>query len=404
MIQAINILQGSFHTPLILPGSKSITNRALIMAAQCALPSHLQNVLVSDDTQACLNALKSIKARKPIDCKDAGTVARFLVPMCAAMGGEYHFDASSRMRERPMKDLLLILEQQGATFEWLGKPYSMPFILKCTALQGGSVRVNIQDSSQFLSGLLMAAPLVKAGMTITTTSPLTSLPYVQMTLQLMRTFGIKPIVLDDFSIRILPTQYMATQLSIEPDASTASYFFAAAALCKSSVRIMNLNAQSIQGDLQFLTCLERMGCRVVKHHDSIEVIGSDALQNIGDVDMHGFSDTFMTLAILAPFLLKPTTIHGLAHVRLQESDRIAAMVDGLTRVGIKTQDTKDSLTIFPGTPIGTAINSHNDHRIAMSFAIMGLKVPGMSIEGAACVSKTCPTFFHLLETLGEYHR
>lgn len=401
MKQHVHVLQNACHAQLILPCSKSMTNRALIMAAQCAMPSHVQNILRSDDTQTCLRALESINTRSPINCQDAGTVARFLVPMCAAMGGEYHFDGSPRLRERPLQDLLHILEQQGAIFEWLGKPYSLPFILRSTGLRGGNIHVSVHDSSQFLSGLIMAAPLVKTGMTITSTEALKTLPYVQMTLQLMRAFGIKPEVLNDFTIRILPTKYQAATVNIEPDASTASYFFAAAALCKGSVRIMGLSTRSVQGDLAFLTCLERMGCRVIKHHDSIEVSGVDTLKSLGEVNMKGFSDTFMTLAIIAPFLSTPTTILGLKHTRLQESDRIAAMVDGLTRLGIKTQDTIDSLTIFPGTPIGCTIDSYNDHRIAMSFATMGLKVPSMSIDNAACVSKTCPSFFQLLKTLGE---
>jgi len=401
MKQHINTLKKSFNAPLILPGSKSITNRALIMAAQCSTTSDLKNLLLSDDTQTCRSALDSMNTSRIIDCQDAGTVARFLVPLCAVKGGEYRFDGSARMRQRPMQSLLQILEHLGTVFEWLGKPYHMPFILRCAELQGGNININIAESSQFLSGLLIAAPLTKQGMSITSTNKISMLPYVQMTLKLMRAFGIKPVILDDYTIHILPTTYQATALSIEPDASTASYFFAAAALCNSQVRIMDLNADSIQGDLQFLMCLRQMGCRIKYHNDAIEVTGAQTLKPIGEINMKGFSDTFMTLAIIAPFLSKPTLIHGLEHTRMQESDRIAAMVDGLTRLGIKTHDTQDSLTIFPGTPKGCVINSHNDHRIAMSFATIGLKVSGISVQDAACVSKTCPTFFDLLKKLGE---
>lgn len=401
MMQYITPLKKPFATRLILPGSKSITNRALIMASLCANKSYLSNLLVSDDSQTCLRALDSIHQSLPIDCQDAGTVARFLVPICAAIGGEYHFDGSMRMHKRPMRTLLLILEQQGATFEWKDMPYCLPFILRCNALRGGQVHVNVDDSSQFLSGLLMAAPLVKKGMTITSTAPLNTLPYVQMTLQLMRAFGIQPDVLDDFNIRINPSTYHSTSLVIEPDASTASYFFAAAALSNSKIRIMGLNTHSLQGDLQFLSCLQRIGCHITQNDDSIDVVGTSSLKSIGNINMKRFSDTFMTLAIIAPFLPTPTTISGLEHTRLQESDRIAAIVEGMTRIGIKTKDTKDSLTIFPGNPKGCIIDSHQDHRIAMSFATMGLKVPGMGIENAQCVSKTCPSFFDLLNTLGE---
>jgi 3-phosphoshikimate 1-carboxyvinyltransferase len=217
-----------------------------------------------------------------------------------------------------------------------------------------------------------------------------------MTLELMAKFGVQHEVLDDFSIQVLPQKYQPTKLAIEPDASTASYFFAAAALTKSSVIVEDLGMDSLQGDMRFLEVLERMGCKVTRSRTSSEVSGPQMFNALNEVDVTGFSDTFMTLSIMAPFLPTPTKIIGLRHTRLQESDRVAAMVDGLKRVGIRTEDTEDSLTIFPGTPVGAEIDSHRDHRIAMSFGVMGLVVPGMSIAGAECVSKTCPEFFDLL--------
>lgn len=422
-------------TTLTIPGSKSITNRALIMAALCKQSSVLNNILISDDTETCQEALKNLFTSKIINCNDAGTVARFLLPICAALGGEYHFDGSSRMRERPIGPLLDILKQQKVEFKFLESPDKMPFIMKSNGLIGGKISVDVHDSSQFLSGLLMAAPLTKTGFIIqaivhanpnsdlnTDLNPqdISQKPYIQMTLHLMEKFGIKHELMNDSTIEILPGTYQAPSLAldIEPDASTASYFFAAAALNQGCIRILHLSTQSIQGDLKFLKLLEEMGCLVEKGNMSdikqktsyIQVTGPKTLKGIGEVNMSGFTDTFMTLAIIAPFLPTPTTIHGLRHTRLQESDRVAAIVDGLTHVGIKTESTEDSLTIFPGHPSilrpsipgqpkPIIIDSHNDHRIAMSFAILGLKIPGIMMNNPECVSKTCPSFFELLALL-----
>lgn len=383
---------------LHLPGSKSISNRALIMAALCQKPSTFYNLLISDDTETCRQALEALRTSKKIDCHDAGTVARFLLPICAALGGEYYFDGSQRMRERPIDPLLALLQQQNVQIEFLETPKKMPFRMHSQGLLGGEINVDVRDSSQFLSGLLMAAPLTKNGMNIQSTRAIAEQPYVLMTLQLMKQFGIHHDYLNDFKIKILPGVYQATELTIEPDASTASYFFAAAALMQYSIKVMDLNIHSLQGDLRFLTILEKIGCNVKKTNDYINVIGPVSLKDIGEINMSGFTDTFMTLAIIAPFLSAPTIIHGLRHTRLQESDRVAAMAEGLNRVGIKTETTEDSLTIYPGTPHAAIINSHHDHRIAMSFAIMSLKVPGIIIDGSECVSKTCPSFFTLMSS------
>lgn len=390
---------------IVLPGSKSISNRALILAALCKKPATLMNVLKSDDTLACIEALDQIILAKkkhstdvvPVFCHDSGIVTRFLLPVCAALGGAYRFDGSLRMRERPIGPLLEVLQQQGVQFEFLATPGKMPFILQAQHLPGGDVNIDIKDTSQFLSGLLIAAPLSQRGMRVRANMEIAKKPYVAMTLKLMAQFGVKHHVIDDFTIEVLPQIYKTARLTIEPDASTASYFFAAAALTKSKVVIPDLGSGSMQGDLRFLSVLEQMGCQVKIKRSRIEVVGPEHLQAVGDVDMTGFSDTFMTLAIMAPFLPAPTKILGLRHTRLQESDRVAAMVDGLTRVGIKTEATEDTLTIFPGQAVGAKIDSHKDHRIAMSFGVMGLVVPGIIIEGAECVSKTCPDFFELLK-------
>ncbi|MFZ4077536.1 MAG: 3-phosphoshikimate 1-carboxyvinyltransferase [Legionellaceae bacterium] len=401
MLEHITPLEKPVQATLHLPGSKSITNRVLIMADLCSEISQVSNALHSDDTQTCREALKQMTTSAVIDCQDAGTVARFLVPVCAAKGGRYVFRGSPRLCERPMGVLLRSLEQQGASFEWLANPYCLPFVMTSHGLKGGFISVNVEDSSQFLSGLLIAAPLFQQEVILQSSDALMTLPYVQMTLHLMRAFGIHPVILDASRVLIMPTRYQAASITIEPDASTASYFFAAAALSGGRVKIMHLTSDSLQGDLKFLTCLEAMGCRIQSKSDSIEVVGPKTLQALGEVNMKGFSDTFMTLAVIAPFLPTPTTLYGLSHTRLQESDRLEAMAEGLTRVGIKTHTTQDSLTIFPGNPVGALIRSHQDHRIAMSFAMLGLRIPGMIIDDASCVSKTCPSFFDRVSSLNN---
>ena len=394
-----------FSKTLVLPGSKSLTNRALIMAFLCHKPSKLTNLLDSDDAETCQLALKAM--REPhddmihIDCRDAGTVARFLLPVCAAHGGIYSFDGSARMRERPLGELITLLKEQGVTFTFLQHDNKMPFIMTSSGLKGGELHVDITDSSQFLSGLLIAAPLTHQGMKIKASAPVTKKPYVLMTLELLAHFGIRSEIIDDFTIFVPKGEYQAVDLAIEPDASTASYFFAAAALTQSRILIPDLTQKSLQGDMRFLEVLKKLGCTVNDLDHGTEVIGPAKLHTLGHVNMTGFTDTFMTLAAITPFLSTPTTIEGLSHTRLQESDRVHAMAEGLNRLGIKTEETHDLLTIFPGIPKAASIDSYNDHRIAMSFSLIGLKIPGIKIEGSECVSKTCPIFFELLDLLHE---
>lgn len=401
----IKPLKKKFNFELSLPGSKSLTNRALIMAALCKEESFLEGLLECDDTQTCREGINNIfpligsHSEKKIHCQDAGTVARFFPPICASLGGRYFFDASPRLRERPIKPLIDVLKQQGVQFEFLNQPNQMPFFLESKGLLGSKIFIDTHHSSQFLSGLCIAAPLTKHGMIIQTDKPIAHKPYALMTLELMQKFGVSHHYLDNFTLEILPAEYKATHLTIEPDASTASYFFAAAALTQNTIHIKNLTAESLQGDLKFLDTLAKIGCLIIKNSSGISVTGPKTLQSVGEVNMNDFSDTFMTLAIIAPFLPTPTTIYGIHHTRHQESDRISAIVDGLNRVGIRTENTEDSITIFPGHPQGNTIYSHQDHRIAMAFSILGLKIPGVVINSAECVSKTCPSFFQYLEQL-----
>ena len=382
---------------VIVPGSKSISNRALLLAALRKGETHLHGLLQSDDTEACIEALKvlgismqqkddvlvmqsesSFKSPATINCRDAGTVARFLVPILAAKGGDYEVQGSKRMSERPMQPLFDALVAQGVSVTYLGQAGFLPVRLQSQGLKGGAVTVDIQDSSQFVSGLMMAAPFAKTPLQVVA-KDLAQKPYVSMTLAMMQNF--------------------ASPYQIEPDASTASYFFAAAALTAGEVFVPNIKQAMLQGDVRFLTVLEKMGATVEFNEAGVRVRGPKQLKGLHVIDMTGYTDTFMTLAAIAPFADCPTTIQGLAHTRLQESDRVAAMATGLEALGCKVETSKDTITIYPSPLHGGVVDSHNDHRIAMSHALIGLRVKGVVIDNPECVKKTCPYFFELLEAL-----
>jgi len=330
-----------------------------------------------------------------IYCQDAGTATRFLIPACAAIPGEYQFSASPRMSERPLAPLLNVLKKQGAHFNFRESSGYMPLVMEAHGLKGDEVYIDITQSSQFLSGLLMAAPYAKSPMKLKT-GALTNKPYVAMTCAMMATFGIST-QRDENTIFVPEGVYQACDYAIEPDASTASYFFAMAAITAGKVHVKGMTRACLQGDIRFLEILEKMGCKVIEEQGGITVVGTTHLKGLGEVDMAGFTDTFMTVAVLAVFADQSTTIKSLAHTRLQESDRVAAIVEGLNRLGIQTETTADSITIHPGKSYGAAVSSHRDHRIAMSLSLIGLKVPGVIIEGADAVAKTCPNYFQLLK-------
>lgn len=398
MQKEIRVAQQSVQGTVIVPGSKSISNRALLLSALRQGETLLQGLLKSDDTEACIVALRELgvevkeltedqvlvhvkgafKQNASLNCRDAGTVSRFLIPILAGVGGQYHIYGSKRMNERPMKPLLDALVQQGVEIEYLENEGFLPIQMNSRGLKGGVVEIDIKDSSQFVSGLLMAAPYAKTPLKIIA-KDLDKKPYVQMTQQIIQEFK--------------------SPYQIEPDASTASYFFASAALTGGEVFIPLMHQTMLQGDIRFLEVLERMGALVEFSTDGVLVKGSGYLQGLGEMDMTGFTDTFMTLAAIAPFADQPTKILGLRHTRLQESDRVAAMEQGLRRLGAQVETTEDSITIYPGALHGGVIDSHNDHRIAMSHSLIGLKIPGVIIDGAECVKKTCPQFFEMLDAL-----
>lgn len=437
--RAIQPARAGLDVVVPVPGSKSVTNRALLLAALADGDSLLRGALVADDTAAFVDGLRSLgfeiaeeetgrlqvhgeAGRVPASeacvwCAEAGTAARFLLALCATGHGRYVLDASTQMRRRPMAPLLEALRAQGAAFE-PPSAVSLPVTVVAGGLSGGTATLPGNVSSQFVSALLMAAPLARAPLTVTVDG-LVSRPYVDMTLAMMAQFGVEAEREGYASFRLRPAPYRALEYVVEPDASTASYFFAAAAITGGRVTVPGLRRRGgLQGDVRFVDVLEAMGCRVTERDDGLTVEGprdegpreAEAGTGAGTpaapaplagltVDMADISDTFMTLAAIAPYASSPVTITGIANVRLKESDRIAAMEDGLRRAGVRTESGPDHLRVLPGAPRGARIDPHGDHRIAMSFSVLGLRTPGIVVDDPSCVDKTCPSFFDLWRSL-----
>jgi len=415
----------SLNATVRVPGSKSLTNRALLLAALAEGTTRLSNALFSDDTRYFARALQTLgfdvhldeansemhlrglgghipAQRAELFVGNAGTAARFLTAFLTLGEGEFTLDGDARMRERPIGDLVAALKQLGAHIEALvpvADPsfLSLPLKIYAQHLPGGKTTVRGDISSQFLSALLMAAPYAQSAVEIHLTTPLNSKPYVAMTLAVMRAFGVEIEAREDV-FRLTPARYLSPgHYTIESDASAASYFFAAPAIAGGTVRVENISRHSLQGDIAFLDVLAQMGCEIRAGDNSIEISAGGALRGV-DVDMSDIPDTAQTLAAIAPFAESPTRIRGIASARFKETDRIRATCTELSRLGVKVEEHPDGMTIYPCRNIVPAsICTYNDHRMAMSFALIGLRVPGITIENPTCVAKTFPDFFEVLE-------
>lgn len=403
-----------------LPGSKSYTNRALIIAALADGTSTLRQALFSDDTIYMAEALRELGIHVTADESESsyivegkggeipagqadlfvglsGTSARFLTALAALGSGQYTVDGVPRMRERPMQPLLASLRQLGGDVRSRHQNDCLPLEITGRGLRGGRAEMAGDQSSQYFSALLMAAPYMADGLDLAVLGDLVHEQYITMTMKSMADFGVAASAEGKKQFLVKPGQrYAARTYDIEPDASAASYFFAAAALTGGTLRVENLGADSAQGDLDFVDVLAAMGCTVDQGTDFVAVSGPRRLRGV-DVDMGALSDTFMTLAALAPFANGPTTIRGIAHTRLQETDRVSATAQELRKLGVSVTETNDSLHIEPGPLQGATIDPHDDHRIAMSFALVGLRQPGIVISNPACVAKTFPGYFDRLQ-------
>lgn len=418
----IRPVEGPLDATVRPPGSKSITNRALVCAALAYGSTTLQDVLFADDTEAMLDCLGGLGIRIEIDrpsrkvrvvgCRGvppakgavldarlSGTTSRFITPVAALSGSTVVLDGAAPLRARPMADLIDALTALGAQIEPLGEPGHLPVQIEAHGLAGGEIQLRGDVSSQFLSAVLLSAPDMADGLVVDIRTELVSKPYVDMTIAVMSSFGAHVVVAPDGRLSVAPTGYRAVpDYPVEPDASAASYFFAAAAICGGSVRVEGFGVSSLQGDLGFLEALERMGVRVDRSRDAIEVHGGGPLEGI-EIDMSDMSDTAQTLAAVAPFATSPTRVTGVGFIRRKETDRIAAVVTELRRLGIEAVEEEDGFLVHPGTPLPALVQTYDDHRMAMSFALIGLRVPGIRIADPRCVAKTYPEFWTALDAV-----
>ncbi|HEY2892640.1 MAG TPA: 3-phosphoshikimate 1-carboxyvinyltransferase [Pirellulales bacterium] len=402
------------------PGSKSLTNRALVCAALARGRSILQGALASEDTRVMIDALKTLgisiseadqgRTLEIDGCggtipshgaelyiANSGTTVRFLTALVSLADGDFRLHGTPRMHERPISDLLESLAELGVNARSEAGTGCPPVVIRADGLHAARVAMRGDVSSQFLSALLMAAPYAQPSVTasqleIDITGELVSKPYVDMTIAVMEAFGARvtrSAVATHFGIP--PAVYQARRYEIEPDASAASYFWAAAAISGGRVRVEGLDRTSLQGDVAFCDCLAQMGCEVEYFGRGTSVTGKP-LRGI-EIDMNAISDTVQTLAAVALFADGPTTIRGVAHIRHKETDRIGALACELRKLGVRVDEHHDGLTIVPGKLRPAVIETYDDHRMAMSMALVGLRVPGVVIDDPDCTNKTYPNYF-----------
>ncbi|MBI2823722.1 MAG: 3-phosphoshikimate 1-carboxyvinyltransferase [Planctomycetia bacterium] len=406
---------GPLDTAIRPPGSKSITNRALVCAALADGRSTLAGLLASEDTRVMIDALRKLGVAVGIDAAtctatiegcggripaaqadlyvaNSGTTVRFLTAMLALASGTFRLDGTPRMRERPIGSLIAALRSLGVDVASEQNNDCPPVRMVASGLKGGAATIRGDVSSQFLSGLLMAAPYARSPVSLAVEGELVSQPYVRMTLAVMAAFGVAVDGADLRRIAVPLAHYRGTSYVIEPDASAASYFWGAAAIAGGRVTVEGLSRTSLQGDTAFVDVLERMGCRVERGADQITVRSGDRLVGV-EADMNAISDTVQTLAAVALFAEGPTTITGVAHIRHKETDRIAALATELRKLGAGVVEHDDGLVIAPGPLRGAAIDTYDDHRMAMSLALVGLRVPEVVIRDPGCTAKTYPEFF-----------
>ncbi len=413
---------GPVSGSVTLPGSKSYTNRALPIAALASGETNIHGALDSDDTRYMVAALQALGIEIVVDWESAfirvqgsdgripaasadiylgnsGTSVRFLTALVALGSGSYWLDGNEAMRTRPIGPLISGLRSMGIVVTEEGEPGCPPLVVQSDGELGGTVIMPGDLSSQYFSALAMVAPYASHPIEIVVDGDLVSKPYIDMTADAMAAFGVT-LHHDNYS-RLWPEpgqRYVGIDYPVEPDASAASYFFALAAVTGGRIKVERLPATSRQGDLGFVDVLELMGCTVDREEDGVTVQGPDQLHGI-DVDMNAISDTVMSLATIAPFANAPVTIRNIGHIRLKETDRIEATANELSRLGIKVDTTSDSMTIHPGEMKPETVETYDDHRIAMSFAIAGVKSGVVSIADPMCVRKTVPGFWELLDGL-----
>jgi 3-phosphoshikimate 1-carboxyvinyltransferase len=414
--------RGPLDATLLVPGSKSLTNRALPLAALASGSSQLSGALQSDDTDAMRECLERLGIRietspdvwrveggdgrldatqAPLDARASGTTARFLTALCTLSPGECLIDGAPRMRERPIDDLVRALCELGADVETQGVNGCPPVRVAGGGLPGGAAVLDASRSSQFVTAVLLVAPYADQDVRLSLKDGvLVSRPYVDLTLQVMGEFGAEAGWQDEATLHVTAGRtYRGRDYTIEPDASSAAYPLCAAAIAGGRVRISNVRSDSLQADWGLLEILERMGCSVSRGPDWVELTAPEAGLHGVDVDMNAMPDATVALAVLALFARGPTQIRNVAQVRMHETDRLAALETELRKLGGRATASPDGLLIQPGPLRGAEIEPYDDHRMAMAFALAGLRVPGVQIRDPGCVAKTWPDYFEVLERL-----
>ena len=402
-----------------LPGSKSITNRALVVAGLADGESELAGVLFSEDTHVMMDSLQKMgvgirqnlnglsvsisgtggslqRPEETLWVHQSGTTARFCLPLAALCGQEVTIDGDEQIKNRPHEELCKALQSLGAQIEYLEAPNSFPLVVNGKDLQGGQISLNGGISSQFISALLLAAPCFPDQLELNIDGDLVSRPYIDMTISVMQAFGAQVQRVNDRRYVVSPTGYRNSRYEIEPDASAASYFFAAAAISGGSITIEGLGSRSIQGDTRFVDIVEKMGAKVVRSDNALSVTGTGSLIGI-DASMKEISDTVPTLAAIAPLASGPTVISDVAFIARKESDRVTALITELRKIGVQAEKTETGMVIYPGEVQKGTVHTYDDHRIAMAFSILGLVVPGITLDSPQCVAKTFPSFFDVLD-------
>jgi 3-phosphoshikimate 1-carboxyvinyltransferase len=417
--------RGPLDATVRVPGSKSITNRAAVCAALAAGESALEGALDSDDSEAMRVALGALGVpvavdgdvwrvsgrdgrlaapAAPLDARASGTTARFLTAAATLADGPVVIDGAPRMRERPIDDLADALRALGAKVELLGRGGCPPLRVAGGGLAGGRAAIDARRSSQFVTAVLLAAPYARADVVLEPVAGVVvSRPYVDLTLQVMGAFGAEAGWQDGGrALRVAAgRRYRARRFAIEPDASAAAYPFAAAAIAGGTVRVPGVPEASLQSDFGLLAILERMGCTVERRGDTVAVRGPgpEGRLRAVDVDMNDLPDAVLALAVVALFAEGTTRIRNVANLRIKETDRLAALETELRKLGARAEAGPDWLAITPGPLRGAAVDTYDDHRMAMSFALAGLRVPGVVIRDPGCVAKTWPSYFDALARL-----
>lgn len=403
-----------------VPGSKSITNRALLIAALAEGTSMLHGVLFSDDSRHFMQALFDLGFPIHIDednanvtiegfggkipneeaevyVGSAGTAARFLTAFLGLSKGRYRMTCSEQMKKRPMKELLVALEEMGAEIIYEEEPYCFPFVIGNFECKKSKITIDVEKSSQFLSALLISSVLLPSNFMIKVSGN-HGMAYVNMTIRMMQQFGIgiEKTITGAYR-RKYDVGYESREYIIEPDISAACYFYALSPVLNVNVKVKNVHMDCLQGDVKFLKVLIRMGCKIEEEEDGVRMLSPRDRFLGGSFDLSSFSDQALTLAAIAPFASSKVCIMNVGHIRYQECDRIHAIVSNLSKMGIAAVEQGNNVFILPGEPKPCTIDTYEDHRVAMAFSLIGTLIDGIEIKNPSCTRKTFENFFEVLE-------